>query len=420
MKTRLKVGIVGGGVAGIVSAHLAAKNHDVTIFDKNSYLGGHTNTILIPSGPDAGTPVDTGFIVLNDQTYPHLHAFLDELKVPWRWSDMSFGFHSDLTGLNYAGTDLNGLFAHRANLLSPSFYKFLWEIKKFVDCALRDLERGDLHGRTVGEFAKSYGLSESFLRNYLFPMAAAIWSSPTEDIRIFPAHTLINFFKNHGLLSFTHRPRWQTVIGGSRSYVDAFIKVFPGKINLGSEIKCIKRTAEGGEITLSDNSSQSFDLIVIAAHADQTLKLLENPTAREKRLLAPWKYLDNHTLLHTDDSVMPPNRRAWASWNFREEINFQSSSPVSMTYHMNRLQGLSSQNQYYVTLNTSLKLKDSAIIREFHYTHPGYSLASVATQSELNATTFENNIALAGSYFGYGFHEDAVKSAMRLKDAFKK
>jgi len=417
---RLKIGIVGGGVAGIVAAHLASKNHDVTIFDKNDYLGGHTSTVFIPSGPDAGTPVDTGFIVLNDKTYPNFHEFLAELKVPWRWSDMSFGFHSDVTGLNYAGTDLNGLFAHRKNILSPSFYFLLWEIKRFVSAAIPALESGDLHGKTVGEFAKEYRLSESFLRNYLFPMAAAIWSSPTEDIRIFPAQTLVQFFKNHGLLSFIDRPKWQTVVGGSRSYVDAFIKVFPGQIILNSKIKCIKRTAKGASITIENNPDHEFDKVVIATHADEALKLLENPTPREQRLLTPWRYLVNHTVLHTDTAVMPPNPRAWASWNFREEKAGNAKAPVSMTYHMNRLQGLSSFNQYCVTLNTTLNILNNSIIREFYYTHPGYSLASVATQGELNSTAFEDNIALAGSYFGYGFHEDAVKSSVRLKESFKK
>jgi predicted NAD/FAD-binding protein len=416
----LRVAVVGGGVAGIVSAHLASKNHQVTIFDKNDYLGGHTSTITIPSGPDAGTPVDTGFIVLNDKTYPNFHAFLEELNVPWRWSDMSFGFHSDLTGLNYAGTDFNGLFADRTNLLKPSFYWFLWEIKRFVSSALKSLESNELAGRTVGEFAIKNNLSESFLRNYLFPMAAAIWSSPTEDIRKFPAETLIHFFKNHGLLSFTDRPRWQTVIGGSRSYVDAFKKRFTGEIRLNSKIKCIKRTSSLAVVALEDGKEENFDLVVLAAHADEALKLLENPTPREKRLLSPWSYLKNLTILHTDTKVMPPNLRAWASWNFREERSFDSTLPVSMTYHMNRLQGLSVQNQYYVTLNTNMDLSPTSILREFNYTHPAYSLESVATQVELNATTFEDGVALVGSYFGYGFHEDAVKSAVRLKDAFIK
>lgn len=416
MGNRLKIGIIGGGVAGIVSAYRLSKNHDVTIFDKNDYLGGHTNTITIPAGPDAGTRVDTGFIVMNDKTYPNMHNFLAELKVPWRWSDMSFGFHSDLTGLNYAGTTISGLFADRTNIFSISFWKLLWEIKKFTVAGLAALENDELLGITVGEFAEANNLSESFLRNYLFPMAAAIWSSPTEGIRNFPAETLIHFFKNHGLLSFMDRPRWQTVIGGSRSYVEAFLKVFPGKVVLNAKVKGVLRKEGKIAVIQEDNSETIFDKVIIATHADEALKLLLNPTSTEKKLLAPWSYQVNHTVLHTDTSVLPPNKRAWASWNFREEKTFKEESPVSMTYYMNNLQGLSATNQYCVTLNTQMKLNPSSILREFYYTHPVYSLESVATQPDLNSIGFVDNIGFAGSYFGYGFHEDAVKSAIRIAE----
>lgn len=413
---KLKIGIIGGGVAGIVSAYKLSKNHDVTIFDKNDYLGGHTNTILIPNGPDAGTPVDTGFIVMNDKTYPNMHEFLAELKVPWRWSDMSFGFHSDLTGLNYAGTTISGLFADRQNIYSPMFWKFLWEIKRFTSIGLTALENGELSGETVGAFAAKHKMSESFLRNYLLPMAAAIWSAPTNGIREFPAETLIHFFKNHGLLSFMDRPRWQTVIGGSRSYVDAFLKIFPGTVILNSKIKGVLRENNGAVLLQEDNSKLHFDKIIIATHADEAIKLLENLTEKEKQLLGPWRYQVNHTVLHTDNSVLPPNKRAWASWNFREENTFSAQAPVSMTYYMNNLQGLKVSNDYCVTLNTKMPLESSSIIREFHYTHPIYTLESVATQAELNSIGFVDNIGFAGSYFGYGFHEDAVKSAIRISN----
>ncbi|MDZ4786534.1 MAG: FAD-dependent oxidoreductase [bacterium] len=411
---RLKIGIVGGGISGIVSAYILSRKHEITIFDKNSYLGGHTNTVLINSGPDAGTKIDTGFIVLNDKTYPTFHAFLEKLSVPWRYSDMSFGFYSELSNLQYAGTNLNGMFADRKNIFSPSFLRFILEIKRFADESLKALEFNRLHRKTVKEFAQELKLSSNFLKWYLLPMAAAIWSSPEIGILDFPAQTLVTFFKNHGLLSFSDRPKWQTVVGGSRCYVEAFLKSFNGKVILESAISQIQRKSNKVVINCNQNIQHEFDKVIIATHADEAFSLLSDPTKTEKRLLQPWQYQLNKTILHTDPQVMPPKKLAWASWNFREESGFNESQPVSMTYYMNLLQGLKTQEQYFVTLNSNKSLNSKSIIADFNYMHPIFSMQSVATQSELNSNGFEDNIGFAGSYFGYGFHEDAVKSAVRL------
>lgn len=413
-----RVAVIGGGVAGIVAAHILQRRHEVTLFEQNDYLGGHTRTIVLTEGPDAGTAVDTGFIVLNDHTYPTFHRFLAQLEVPVRFADMSFGFHSEPDNLQYAGTSLNGLFAQRSNLLRPAFWRMLWDIRGFCQNARRDLREGRLAGETLGEYVRRGGYSRAFLDHYLLPMGGAIWSASSGKMLEFPAPALIRFFENHGLLSLKDRPRWQTVVNGSHTYVRKFLEGFRGTVHLACPVLGIRREADGVQVRLRDGSVQHFDKAVVAAHADQALRMLEDPSPEEQRLLGVWSYSVNHTVLHTDPRVMPSNRRAWASWNYTRERPGGSETPVSVTYHMNRLQGLTTRRDYFVTLNRHQAIAEHHILKEMEYTHPQFTAASMATQAELPSLNGPRNTYFCGSYFGFGFHEDAVKSGVAVARAF--
>jgi len=413
-----KIAVIGGGVAGIAAAYLLQQRHDVTLFEQNDYLGGHTHTIEIIEGPDAGLAIDTGFIVLNDATYPLFRKFLARLGVEARISDMSFGFQCHKTGLVYAGTDLNGLFAQRRNLVSPAFYRFLLEIVRFSKQAREDLEKSDISRVTLGDYLQKGRYSTFMVDNYLVPMAAAIWSTPTMQIHTFPASPFLNFFHNHGLLSLRNRPLWRTVVGGSHSYVKAFAKDFKGTLHLDSAVQGVNREPGLVRLNFPDSEPQTFDRVVIATHADQAISLLQDPTALEHQLLSPWKYQRNHTVLHTDSSLLPRQRHAWAAWNFTRERKEVADRPVYVTYYMNRLQGLKANNDYCVTLNRQEAFKPDKVIAEMDYHHPLYSFESMATQSKLPRLNGCNRTYFCGSYFGYGFHEDAVRSGVDVAKAF--
>jgi len=408
---RPEIAVIGGGVAGIVAAHLLQHSHRVTLFEQNDYLGGHTHTVTIPDGPDAGTPVDTGFIVFNENTYPLFIRFLEELHVPWRDTEMSFGFYCQRTGFTYAGNDLNGLFAQRANLFSPRFYRFLLEIGRFCRQAEVDLDSQDDLG-TLEEYVSRHHFMPFMVHNYLKPMAAAIWSTPAGQVAAFPARAFLLFFKNHGLLALRNRPRWRTVAGGSHSYVKAFASRFNGTIRLNSTVRRIHRPPDGVQLEFADQHLEKFDRLIIATHADQALRLLADPTNEEKKLLGAWQYGANSTVLHTDTSILPPTPRAWACWNFRRDKgDGRAELPVHVTYYMNFLQGFTTRNHYMVTLNRPDGYDEKQVIASMLYHHPTYTSASIATQASLPLLNGVRNTWFCGSYFGYGFHEDAVRSS---------
>lgn len=413
-----KIAVVGGGVAGIVAAYLLQKHHEVTLFEQNDYLGGHTHTIEITEGPDAGTAVDTGFIVLNDATYPLFQKFLRHLGVETRISDMSFGFNCRQTGLVYAGTDLNGLFAQRRNVINPKFLGFLREIMRFCRQALDDLEENAVPQVSLGEYLQRGHFSPYMIDNYLVPMAAAIWSTPALRVVDFPAGPFLYFFRNHGLLSMRNRPLWRTVVGGSFSYVKAFTRTFQGQLKLATPVQSILRHEQHVVLTLGDGSTFSCDQVVIASHADQALRLLADPGETEQRLLSSWQYQKNHTVLHTDSSVLPKLKHAWASWNFTREAGGDAEHPVYVTYYMNRLQGLHAERDYCVTLNRQKSFRDEEVIAAMDYHHPLYTDESMATQKELPQLNGQNRTYFCGSYFGYGFHEDAVRAGAAVGEAF--
>lgn len=395
----MKVAVVGGGVSGIVASHLLSKqNHEVTLIEANKKIGGHTNTITSHSG----VKVDTGFIVLNDRNYPLFLGFLNELNIKTRFSDMSFSCSTK--HFEWGTRNLNATFATRRNIINPKFYYFLLNIKRFWHQA-----RGSLNDpSTLKEWCEKNHLSIDLVENFLIPFAGAIWSAQRATVENLPTSNIFRFFDNHGMLSYNDQPKWQTIIGGSETYVNKFISLFSGNILVDNPVKKIKRS-DNSVIIFTNKEELKFDRVVIACHANSVLPLLEDPTNLEIALFSPWKYQLNRTFLHKDESLMPKRKAAWSSWNYiiRDENVF-------VTYDMKRLQGLS--EQFFVTLNPPYKPANT--IEEINYYHPVYSKESVATQRELSSLNGKLATFYCGSYFGDGFHEDAVKSAYQVSQVF--
>ena len=414
----MKIAVLGGGVAGVSAAFWLSRKCDVTLFEKNDYVGGHTNTIVIEEGPDAGTAVDTGFIVCNDRCYPTFHKFLKELDVPVRFSDMSFGYHCEETGLQYSGRrGVRGLFAQKRNAVRPWYWRMLGEVVRFGRETKTALDAGELEGVSLGDYLHDNGYGAPFRRHYLLPMGSAIWSTPSGQMLAFPAQTLARFFDNHGLLDLRDRPQWQTVVGGSHSYIKAFLKRFPGDVVTSKPVAAVTRDSDGVGVRFEDGTLRRFDKVVIAAHADQALRMLEDPSEDETRLLSPWRYERNRTILHTDVSVLPPIRGAWASWNYYRSSG-SDEERTTMTYDMNNLQGLKTVERYCVTLNPEHEIDPARVICEINYMHPLFSAEAVRTQRELPSLQGKRGTYFVGSYHGYGFHEDAVRSSATVASLF--
>lgn len=415
---RLNIAVIGSGAAGMTAAWLLRQKHDVTVLEADGRVGGHTSTVVIPDGPDAGAAVDTGFIVFNDRNYPTLLKLFARLGVESRWSDMSFGYFSERDGLNYCASDVNGLFCQRSNLLKPSYWKMWSEVFRFWRVARESLAAGTLGSKTMGEFLTEQKISQAAIDRCILPMGAAIWSATMAGMLEFPAESELRFWENHGLLSLKDRPRWKTVVGGSHSYMKAMLREFAKPPVTGVKISCVRRDEHGAAIHMQDGSVARFDRVVLATHADQALRLLADASAEERRLLGVWSYSKNKTILHTDTSLMPHNRRAWASWNYVEEKADPATRAVPVTYWMNRLQGLRTSHEYLVTLNPSRTVREECVVREFDYEHPQFTGAAVKSQAELPKLNGVRNTFFCGSYFGYGFHEDAVKSGAAVAKQF--
>jgi len=418
MENGLRIAVIGGGIAGIASSYLLQRKHEVTLFEKNDYVGGHTHTVVLEQGPDRGLPIDTGFIVLNDRTYPLLNRFLAQLGVPIRKTDMSFSYACRETGLEYASRNLDGFFAQRRNLLRPRFWNLLRNIFRFNKKTLQYLSEERLQGLTLEQYLKQTGFHGDIIDKYLIPMSAAIWSTPDLHMMDFPAESFFRFMANHGLLSINDQPQWYHIEGGSHSYVKAFLKNFRGTVYVNRGVKHIRRTEKGVVLSTEENGEVHFDRAVIAAHADEAFTMLSDPSPEEIRLLSPWSYTQNRTLLHTDSSLLPKNRRAWASWNYLRERDSLSGSPITVTYHMTRLQHLSTSRDYCVTLNPALPIPVANIIREMDYSHPLYNFAALDTQTGLPDLNGNRHTFYCGSYFGHGFHEDALRSAVQVAKRF--
>ena len=402
----MHIAIIGTGIAGNVASYHLNRQHDITVFEANDYIGGHTHTHEI-SHNGLSYQVDTGFIVFNHKTYPNFINLLAELGVEQQLSTMSFGVRCEKTGLEYMGSSLNSLFAQRRNLLRPSFWKMIIEILRFNKEGRR-LVVDDIDDITLGEYLQRGNYSKGFIDYYLIPMAAAVWSADMQIMYQFPARYLIRFFQNHGLLNVNDRPDWFVIKGGSKTYAKALTEPFRDKVRLAAPVQSIRRADDGVFLT-SRFGEEKFDAVFIASHSDQALALLADPTETELEVLGAIKYQSNEVLLHTDESVLPTSRRAWAAWNYHLLAGDQTRVPV--TYNMNILQGFDCPEQFCVTLNNSDAIDPSKVLKRMHYQHPVYtpeSVAAQARQAEINiGRTF-----YCGAYWRYGFHEDGVVSAL--------
>lgn len=412
----MRVAVVGGGVSGMVSAWLLSQHHTVHVFEKQARLGGHTNTVTVARKDGSSLGIDTGFITYNEPTYPHFTRLLHDLEVPTQVSDMSWSLSCRSCEVSYAG-NAQGAVPNLA-ALRPSHLKMLTEILRFNRLAQQQLTQGIDPQLTLDTFLLQQRFSRVFAEHYLLPMAAAIWSTGTGPVGAFPLDTFLTFFNNHGLLGVsTHHP-WRSIVGGSNSYIAPLIRNYEHNIHRDVTINAIRRSQ--GQVTLAfdDGSTQVFDALVLATHADEALGLLADPTNAEQALLGAWQYSTNVAVLHTDTALLPKQRRTWASWNYARDSCTTPDTHAALSYHMNRLQQLDEPQEYIVTLNPTVAPDPGSVLATLNYTHPTYTRRAVDTQAALTALNGTNNTAYAGAYLRYGFHEDGVVSAINACQAW--
>lgn len=410
----LSVAVVGSGIAGLAAAWPLQNRHSVTLYEKDDRLGGHCNTVDVRDEAGNRLAIDTGFIVYNEINYPNLVALFQHLGVPTHPSEMSFAVSLGGGRLEYAGTDLKGLFAQPRNLLRPRFWAMLRDIMRFYRAAPALLQGPAEETLSLGRYLEAGGYSRAFVDDHLLPMGAAIWSSTVEDMRAYPAASFVRFFASHGLLQLAGRPLWRTVTGGSRTYVARLAAALEGSMRQACPVRAIRRQPDGVLVEDASGRIARFDQIVIAAHADQALALLADPSVEERQLLGSFRYARNLALLHTDAALMPRRRRAWASWNY---IGDSERSALCVTYWMNRLQGLATGDDFFVTLNPVRAPRADSVIASFRYEHPGYDAAAIAAQARLWTLQGARRTWFCGAYFGAGFHEDALQSGLAVAEA---
>jgi predicted NAD/FAD-binding protein len=405
-----KIAIVGSGIAGLTCAYLLKQKYDVTVFEKNDYLGGHTATVDVEVAGKQYA-IDTGFIVFNDRTYPNFEALLEQIGIGRKETEMSFSVRNLNTGMEYNGHDLNTLFAQRRNILNLSFWKLINEILKFNKLGKALYISGQIAQElTLGDFLAEHQFSDYFCEHYILPMGAAIWSTSLIQMKGFPLHFFIRFFYHHGLLNVTNRPQWYVVPNGSRSYIPKLIEGIEDKCQLSTDILQINRKLEGVEIQFEDGEVEAFDEVILACHSDQALSLLADPTDEENKVLGAIPYSENEVVLHTDTNLLPERELAWASWNF--QLDNDRSRPAAVTYNMNILMGLESDTTFCVTLNQSKSIDDNKVLRKFIYHHPVFNQESVQAQGLRHEICGVKHTHFAGAYWYNGFHEDGVRSAL--------
>lgn len=409
----MKIAVVGTGIAGLSAAWLLAQRHDVTVFEAEARIGGHCHTV-----DGGGAPVDTGFIVYNETTYPNLTALFQHLGVPTKVSDMSFAVSMDEGQLEYAGTNLAGLFAQRSNLASLRFWSMLRDLVRFYRQAPRGVRNLD-PAASLDDYLDGAGFGRAFREDHLYPMAAAIWSTPALEIGNYPALSFVRFCENHGLLKFVRRPAWRTVDGGSRAYVERLTAPFRDRIRTNAPVKAIRRVNGAVEITVPGAEPEWFDHVVIGAHADQALGMLADRSDREAELLSAFAYGDNETVLHSDESLMPRRRRVWASWNYLASSGRSGTAPRKpcVTYWMNRLQGIPDGRPFFVTLSPLHQPAEDKVIWRGLYQHPLFNAATLSAQQQLWSLQGQSNTWFCGSYFGSGFHEDAIQAGLAVGES---
>jgi len=404
----MRIAIVGTGVSGLVAAHKLHREHEIVVYEAAARLGGHSNTVRVEDG--AGTlAIDTGFIVFNDRNYPHFEALLAELGVASQRSHMGFSVADGRGRFEYSGTPW-GLFARPAHLVSPSFLGMLRDWRRFNREA-RELIGMNGTAPSLGHWLEQKGFSRHFIERLIVPQAAAVWSADPEQMWSFPASFMAEFFDNHGMYSLRDRPQWRTVSGGSASYVEAIAAPWRDRVRLAAPVRRIERLPDGVRIEAEGCESERFDQVVIATHSDQALALLADPSAAEREILGAIPYQRNEAVLHTDTAMMPRRRAAWASWNFH--LAERPAAGSTVTYWMNNLQRLRAERQYLLTLNRGAAINPAKVLRRFEYDHPVYTAAGVAAQARHAEISGARRTHYCGAYWGWGFHEDGVVSALR-------
>jgi predicted NAD/FAD-binding protein len=408
----MKIAIIGAGISGLSTAYYLSRDHQVSVFEAADKIGGHTATVDVDY-EGRQLAIDTGFIVFNDWTYPNFIELMNKLGVDSSPTEMSFSVRCESTGLEYGGNNLNAMFAQRRNMLRPSFYKMIKDILRFNREAIRDLESGGIsQSTTLGEYLRANNYGEAFVYQYILPMGCAIWSASTERMIDFPLRFFVQFFKNHGLLSVNDRPQWRVIQGGSRSYLGPLTEGFRNSIFTGANIKRIRRLGDSVELIMADGRILDFDHVVLACHSDQALALLGDASLTERGALKAIPYQENEVVLHTDEGLLPRKRAAWSSWNYLLRDRFQERA--ILTYDMNILQGIDSDTTFCVTLNATKSISPAKIIARFNYSHPVFSLDSVAATRRIEQINGNNNTWFAGAWLGNGFHEDGVVSARQV------
>ena len=411
----MKIAVIGSGISGLSASHFLSKKYTVDLFEKTNHFGGHSYTVDIKeSNSNQLISLDIGFIVFNEKTYPNLIKFFDDLKISYEKSNMSFAVSVKNSGIEYSGSGLNGVFANKLNIFNFNFLKMVKEIVIFYKKA-KKLNTNTYKEQTLGEFLKSKNFSNYFINFHIIPMVAAIWSMPQNLAEKMPMSLFLNFFKNHGLFKIKNRPQWYTVTGRSKVYVSKVLKTISGEHFKNCEIKKVQRSKNSVRLFYgTTNKYFDYDKVIFATHASETLKLIHNPTEKEKNILSNFKYKDNTAYLHSDNRLMPNRKNVWSSWN--SILDGKDTKRSCVTYWLNKLQNLKTKNNYFLTLNPIIQIYNEKIIKEVKFSHPFYDLQTIKSQKDLIDLQGINNTWFCGSYFGYGFHEDGLKSALDIVD----
>ena len=406
----MKVAVVGSGISGLACAHYLHRDHEVHVLEREKRIGGHTATVDVALG-GRRYAIDTGFIVFNDWTSPNFIALMGELGVSSKPTEMSFSLFDQASGLEYAGSSINTLFAQRRNMVSPTFLGMLKDIVRFNRESVEDLEEGRIpEGETLGEYLVRRRYGKAFRDYYIIPMGSAIWSADVAVMLDFPLQFFVRFFRNHGLLNIKNRPQWRVIEGGSREYLKPLSDAYSSRIRTGVEITGVRRLDHGAEIRFQGDKREFFDAVVFACHSDQALALLDDPTDKEREILGAIPYQNNEVVLHTDTRLLPVNRRAWSSWNY---LRRPDTDRATLTYNMNILQGLNAPETFCVTLNDTAAINPHKIMGQFEYSHPVFTLQGIAAQERWEEVN-SGSTWFCGAYWRNGFHEDGVHSALRV------
>ncbi len=415
-----RIAIIGSGIAGLGSAHLLHRYFDVTLFEQNAYTGGHTNTVTVPEvGTGRPLPIDTGFMVFNYETYPQLTRLFSALEVPVKKTEMSFSVRHEESGLEFAGSSLNHLFCQRRNLLRPRFLRMLLAVDRFNREAVAALDDPAFAEMSLGDYVKLRRYGEDFFNLYLVPMSSAVWSTPPDRMLAFPARTLLRFFHNHGFLGLHTQHQWWTVDGGAQQYVQRLTAPWRDRIRHHAKVVRVRRAPDGVHVTTADGAVERFDKAIMAAHGHESLALLADPTPAESRLLREFQYQPNTATLHTDASVMPRTALAWSAWNYTlgRDATTGGLDPATH-YWMNRLQGVSDRENYFVSINGAARIAPEKILRTIPCEHPLFTLGAIRAQAEIpalnEAAAGASETYFCGAWTRYGFHEDGLLSAVNV------